>query len=91
MKAGMLAGIFACVFGILGILTLGFIFVPLGFIAAIIGTVGAICSRDLASIGVNVLGWVLVIIGFFTSPVLWVLLTGLSLFFLGLLGMGGAS
>jgi hypothetical protein len=74
MKAGMLAGIFACVFGILGILFLGIVFVPLGFITAIIGTIGAVKSKDIGSIGVNVLGWVLVIIGFFTSPVLLALI-----------------
>ncbi|MDR3159226.1 MAG: hypothetical protein LBU11_09530 [Zoogloeaceae bacterium] len=74
MKTGMLAGIFACVFGVIGILFLGVIFVPLGFITAIIGTIGAARSKDMGSIGVNVLGWILVLIGFFTSPVLWALL-----------------
>jgi hypothetical protein len=74
MKAGMLPGIFACIFGILGILFLGIIFVPLGLIVAIIGTLGTIKSKDVASIGVNVLGWVLVIAGFICSPSLWLLL-----------------
>jgi hypothetical protein len=77
MKAGTLAGIFACIFGILGILFLGIIFVPLGFIVAIIGTIGAVRSRDPASIGINLLGWVLVIIGFFTSPLLLIAILGL--------------
>jgi hypothetical protein len=84
MKAGMTAGIFACVFGILGILSLGFIFVPLGVIVAIVGTIGALRSKDAASIGVNVLAWVLLVIGFATSPVL---LVGIATI-LGLIGIG---
>jgi hypothetical protein len=70
MKKGMLAGIFACVFAVLGILFLGIVFVPLAFIVAIIGTVLAVKAKEIASIGVNILAWILVLIGFATSPLL---------------------
>lgn len=67
---GMVAGIIACVLAVLGILFLGLIFVPLAAIVALIGTIVAVKNRNMAGIGVNVLAWVLVLIGFFTSPLL---------------------
>ncbi|MFZ7199140.1 hypothetical protein [Avibacterium avium] len=67
---GLVAGLIACVLAVLGILFLGFIFVPLAFIAVLIGTIIAVKNRNLAGIGVNILAWVLVLIGLMTSPVL---------------------
>lgn len=67
---GMMAGIIACVLAVLGILFLGVVFVPLAAIVALIGTIIAVKNKNMKSIGVNVLAWVLTIIGFFTSPVL---------------------
>ncbi|MFU2077292.1 hypothetical protein [Avibacterium endocarditidis] len=67
---GLVAGLIACVLAVLGILFLGFIFVPLAFITALIGTIIAVKNRNLAGIGVNILAWVLVLIGLMTSPVL---------------------
>ena len=68
--AGKTAGIIACVSAVLGILFLGFIFVPLAVIIAIFGTVTAVKNNNGAGIGINVLAWVLIIVGFVTSPVL---------------------
>ena len=76
---GMMAGIIACVLAVLGILFLGLVFVPLAAIVALIGTISAVKHKNAKSIGVNVLAWVLVLIGLVTSPVL-----------LGLLGFAGA-
>lgn len=67
---GLLANIIACVLAVLGILFLGIVFVPLAAITAIIGSIKAFKSRNLSSIGVNILAWILVLIGFFTSPLL---------------------
>lgn len=67
---GMVAGIIACVLAVLGILFLGIIFVPLAAIVAVFGTIIAIRNTNAAGIGVNVLAWVLTIIGVYTSPLL---------------------
>ena len=69
-NSGMVAGIIACVLAVLGILFLGIVFVPLAAIVALIGTISAVKGRNIAGIGFNVLAWVLVLIGFFTSPLL---------------------
>jgi hypothetical protein len=55
---------------VLGILTLGTIFVPIAAIVAIIGTIIALKNMNIAGIGVNSLAWVLTAIGLYTSPVL---------------------
>jgi hypothetical protein len=67
---GMVAGIIACVLAVLGILFFGTIFVPLAAIVAIFGTIIAIKNKNGAGIGVNVLAWLLTIVGLATSPVL---------------------
>lgn len=67
---GLVAGIIACVLAVIGILFLGIIFVPLALITALIGTIIAVKNRNLAGIGVNILAWVLILIGFLTSPIL---------------------
>jgi len=55
---GMIAGIIACVLAILGVLTLGTVFVPLSAIVALIGTIIAVKNKNAAGIGVNALAWV---------------------------------
>ena len=67
---GMVAGIIACVLAVLGILFIGTIFVPIATIVALIGTIIAIKNKNGAGIGVNILAWILTIVGLFTSPVL---------------------
>jgi len=68
--SGILAGIIASALAVLGILFLGIIFVPIAAIVALIGTIIAIKNKNWAGIGVNVLAWVLTIVGLFTSPLL---------------------
>lgn len=75
--AGKTAGIIACALAVLGILFLGFIFVPIAIIVAIFGTLIAVKNKNGVGIGINVLAWVLILVGFATSPVL-----------LGIIGMG---
>lgn len=74
---GMVAGIIACVLAVLGILFLGTVFVPIAALTALIGTIIALKNKNIPGISVNILAWVMTVIGLFTSPVL-----------LGLLGLG---
>ena len=67
---GMVAGIIACILAVLGILFLGIVFVPLAALVALIGTIIAVKNRNMGGIGVNVLAWILVLVGLFTSPFL---------------------
>lgn len=76
---GMVAGIIASVLAVLGILFLGTVFVPLAIITAIIGTIIAVKNKNGGGIGVNVLAWILIVVGFVTSPML-----------LALIGISGA-
>ena len=78
--AGMVTGISACILALLGIFTLGIIFVPMAVIVALLGTIIAIKNKNVAGIGVFVLAWGLIIVGLFTSPVL-----------LGLIGLSAGS
>ena len=70
---GVLAGVLACVFGVLGILTLGVVFVPLAALCSVVGVVRGVIGRSAAGIGVSILGIVLTIAGFVFSPSLWLL------------------
>lgn len=78
-KSGLIAGIIACVLAVLGILFLGIIFIPLAFVTAAIGSFIAFKNKSLAGIGVNILAWILILIGIATSPML-----------LAAIGLGGA-
>lgn len=79
-KKGFTAGIISCVLAVLGILFLGVVFVPLAIIVALFGTIIAVKNKNTSAIGINVLAWVLIIVGFATSPIL-----------LGLISLGTSS
>jgi apolipoprotein N-acyltransferase len=70
---GVLVGVLACVFGVLGILTFGFIFVPLAAVCSLIGLLRGVAGMSPAGIGTSLLGGVLTIVGFAVSPSLWLL------------------
>ena len=70
-NSGIIPGIIACVLAVLGIFTIGILFVPLAAVVALIGTIVAVKNMNFGGIGVAVLAWILTIIGFATSPVLW--------------------
>jgi len=79
---GMVPGIIACVLAVLGIFTVGIVFVPLAAVMALVGTIIAAKNAHWGGAGVNVLAWVLTLVGLFASPAL--------LAFLGFgLGSGG--
>lgn len=69
-NAGVLPGIFSCIFGVTGILSLGFIFVPLAAITALFSTVLSVINLSFRGMGVSLLAWLLAVIGLFTSPAL---------------------
>ncbi len=67
---GVIPASLSSVFAILGIFTLGIVFIPIAFILGILGTVFSVKSKNKTGIGLSILAWVLVIIGFLLSPVL---------------------
>jgi hypothetical protein len=75
----LLAGVFACVFGILGIFVSGILFVPLAVICSVVGLWRGIAGRSPEGIGTSLLGGVLSVIGFAVSPTLWLLVGALFL------------
>jgi hypothetical protein len=74
---GILAGLLGCVFGVLGILTSGIIFVPLAVLCALVGLARGIVGGNAAGIGTSLLAGILSAIGFAVSPSLWLLTAGL--------------
>ncbi len=76
-RPGILAGLLGCVFGVLGILTLGSVFVPLAALCSVIGLLRGLTGLSVSGIAVSLLGGVLTIIGFVVSPSLWLILSGL--------------
>ncbi len=60
-------------FGVLGIFTLGIVFVPLAALCSVIGLVRGLSSMSGAGIGMSVLGGLLTVAGFAFSPSLWLL------------------
>jgi hypothetical protein len=69
-NSGITPGVIACVLAILGIFTVGVLFIPLAIVVASIGTFVAVINRNIGGIGVAALAWILTIAGFFLSPVL---------------------
>jgi hypothetical protein len=71
---GMVAGLLGCGLGILGIFTVGILFVPLAALCSLIGVIRGAMGGSGAGIGVSILGIILAIWGFVMSPSLWLLL-----------------
>ena len=74
---GIVAGLLGCLFGVLGILTSGIIFVPLAALCAVIGLLRGLGGRSAAGVGTSLLAGILSVIGFAVSPSLWLLAGGL--------------
>lgn len=68
--SGILAGLISCTLAILGILTVGYIFIPLAALVALVGTFISLVNFNTSGIGVNILAWILTGIGIVTSPAL---------------------
>ena len=78
-NAGLLAGILGCIAGLLGIFSVGMLFVPIALICGLIGLLRGIGGSSAAGIGTSVLASFLGIVGFFVSPSLWLVLGAMSL------------
>jgi hypothetical protein len=74
---GILAGVLGCLFGVLGILTLGVVFVPLAAFCSPVGLLRGLAGLSGSGIAVSLLAGVLTIMGFVFSPSLWLLAGGL--------------
>jgi hypothetical protein len=71
-----MAGLLGCVFGVLGIFTLGILFVPLAAICSLVGLLNGL-SGNGSGLATSVLGAFLTAAGFMASPSLWFLAGGL--------------
>lgn len=74
--AGVLAGVFGCVFGILGIFTIGIVFVPLAALCTLAALVYGVLGKSVAGIGTFFLSAALTTAGFIFSPSLWIIAGG---------------
>jgi hypothetical protein len=70
-RPGLIAGLLGCVFGVLGIFSLGLVFVPLAALCSFVGFLRGIFGGSASGIGTSLLGAVLCVFGFATSPSLW--------------------
>jgi hypothetical protein len=71
---GLLAGLLACIFAVLGIFTLGFIFVPIAALCSLIGLINGAAHLCASGFFVSLLGAFLMVVGFLHSPALWLIL-----------------
>lgn len=71
---GLVAGIFGCIFGTIGIFALGLIFVPLAAICSFFGLMRGASGLSISGIGVSALAAVLTLIAAVTSPSVWIAL-----------------
>ncbi|HVC56442.1 MAG TPA: hypothetical protein VND95_10825 [Stellaceae bacterium] len=70
---GAVAGLLGCMFGILGIFTIGIIFVPLAAVCSLFGLLRGLLGGSPGGIGCSLVGCVLTVWGFVFSPTLWLL------------------
>jgi hypothetical protein len=79
---GMVFSILSCVFGVLGIFTIGIIFVPLAALCALFGFCGGLglfrglTDISISSVGVSPIGALLTVIAFGLSPTLLLIAAG---------------
>jgi hypothetical protein len=67
---GLTAGFLGCVLAVLGILTFGFVFVPVAIVCTLVGLVRGVTARDAIGTGISLLAACLCIVGFASSPTL---------------------
>jgi hypothetical protein len=70
--SGAVAGFLACLFGVLGILTWGLLFAPLGAVCGSFGFFHALSSRSVEGLTLSTLGAALTLKAALSSPSLWV-------------------
>lgn len=76
LKPGVLPGLLVCFFAVLGIFTIGFIFVPIAVVCTLVAIVISISHLSLSGMGVSLLAMVMTGIGLVTSSVLITVLLG---------------
>jgi hypothetical protein len=74
---GLILGVVGSCFGVLGIFTLGLIFVPLAILSSLFGLLRGLANQSTAGTGMSIVGLTLSAIGFFSSPSLMLLAGGL--------------
>lgn len=72
-SSGVLVGILGCVFGVLGIFTIGIVFVPLAALCTIIGLLGGVVGGSFTGIFVSLISLSLTVVAVIASPSLWIL------------------
>lgn len=70
---GVIAGLLGCAFAVLGIVTLGIVFVPLAILCSLVGFVRAAGALSASGIAMSLLGCILSGIGAILSPSLLLL------------------
>jgi zinc-ribbon domain len=73
---GILTGVFACLFGILGIFTWGLVFVPLAALCSVIGMLRGLVGRSISGFSISLMGAFLAFVGVVVSPSLWLIVAG---------------
>lgn len=68
---GVLAGIAAIVFAVAGIVTIGFVFVPIAVVLTVIALIRGLVDRCAVGLGLSGLAAALCLVGYATSPLLW--------------------
>lgn len=69
----MVAAVLGCAFGVLGILTIGAIFVPLAAFCTLGAVIDGLWEMKPSIIFIALIGFILTIIGWATSPGMWFL------------------
>lgn len=67
-------GVLGCVFGTLGIFSIGIVFVPLAALCSFIGFLSGLSGGSFTGTLLSLIGGSLTVAGFVFSPSLWVLL-----------------
>ena len=72
-SAGVVSGVLGIVFGLLGIFTIGLIFVPLAGLCSCVGLIRGNAAGNRLGVGLSLIGGFLTAAGFSVSPSLWLL------------------
>lgn len=73
----MIPAIFGCLFGILGIFTIGIIFVPLAGLCTLVGIASGVNNHDVGTTFIALVAGSLTIAGYAMSPSMWILTAAL--------------
>ena len=80
-RAGYVGGTIACILAILSIFIMGVVFLPIAIVIAIFSTINALSNGNIGGILYNLLAWVLIVTGAFTSPAFLLLIAAFGFSF----------